>query len=123
MLGERGMSAEVVTILEPLAKRNDAPPLLHVYLGLALAYTGQRERGVAMLKQALEKDPNQLTALYALAELHEAWGVYETSLEYWDRLLKLSPDLADAPERAAKVRARLGRTTPAAGGGQAPQKR
>jgi len=123
MLGDRGMSAEVVTLLEPLAKRSDAPPTLHVYLGLALTYTGQRDRGVAMLEQALEKDPNHLTALYALAELHERWGLYETSLEYWDRLLEVSPDLADAPERAAKVRARLGRTTPAAGGGQAPQKR
>lgn len=124
MLGERGMSAEVVTILEPLAKRSDAPPLLHVYLGLALAYTGQRERGVVMLKRALEKDSNQLTALYGLAELHEDWGLYEASLEYWERLLEVSPDLADAPERAAKVRTRLGRATPAAGGSQAvPQKR
>jgi hypothetical protein len=108
LLGERGFSAEVVTILEPRAKRSDAPPNLHIYLGLALAYTGQRERGVAMLKQALEKDPNHLIALYALAELHEGWGLDETSLEYWDKLLKLAPDLADAPERAAKVRARLG---------------
>lgn len=124
MLGERGMSAEVVTILEPLAKRSDAPPLLHVYLGMALAYTGQRDRGVAMLKQALEKDPNHLTALYGLAELHEGWGLYETSLEYWDRLLTVSPDLADAPERAAKVRARLGRASPLVGGDQTvPQKR
>jgi hypothetical protein len=120
MLGERGMSAEVVTILEPLAKRRDAPAILHVYLGMALAYTGQRERGVAMLKQALEKDPNQLTALYGLAELHDGWGLYETSLEYWDRLLTVSPDLADVPERAAKVRARLGRTAPAAEKAQPP---
>ncbi|MGH9316589.1 MAG: tetratricopeptide repeat protein [Thermoanaerobaculia bacterium] len=123
MLGERGMSAEVVTILEPLAKRSDAPPNLHVYLGMALALTGEQERGVAMLQKALEKDPNHLVALYGLAELYEARGPDEKSLEYWDRLLALSPDLADAPERAAKVRTRLGRATQGSGGSQAPQKR
>ena len=77
-----------------------------------------------MMKQALETEPSQLTALYGLAELHEGWGLYETSLEYWERLLTVSPDLADAPGRAAKVRARLGRTTPTPGGSQTvPQKR
>lgn len=105
-LGEAGFAGEVITLLEPLAERHP-DPILHIFLGAALAHTGQREKGVKTLEEVIARDPEDPRAYYALAEVYEQWGRTAEALATYEKVLRLDSEFLDVPQRVAALRAAL----------------
>ena len=62
------------------------------------------EKALPFYLQALEAQPKDLHALVQAAKIYERRGDPDRAYEYWERVLAVSPDNAEARARAAALR-------------------
>jgi tetratricopeptide (TPR) repeat protein len=126
LLIEQGRAADAVPHLRAAneLKRND--PDIEIRLGLALALTGETERGIALVRKGVWANPYVGRGYFVLARIYERLGDdaeairwYEMGLN-WTRDPQLRTDLARAydrtgqPEKAAAAYAQAMREATAA---------
>jgi predicted TPR repeat methyltransferase len=62
------------------------------------------ERALASYLAALEAQPKDLHALVRAAQIHERRGEPGPALEFWERVLAVRPDHAEAAARVRELR-------------------
>lgn len=84
--------AKAVSTLQDLVTKSPENPVWHLYLGKAMAASGNAAGAQNQFAEAVKKNPDLLAARVAMAELSLAQGDYERTLQYADQILKDHPD-------------------------------
>lgn len=91
-----GRAVEAWQAAAPLRRAIDRSNLqLRSFASIAIA-AGQIDQAVDALARAASLEGNPPDLIGGIADLYESVGRYDESLPYWDRLVALRPDLADA---------------------------
>ncbi|HEX8243698.1 MAG TPA: tetratricopeptide repeat protein, partial [Longimicrobium sp.] len=104
-----GDTAGAVGELALATQIRPADPALRVDAATVLAAAGHVEDAVEHLKKAVELDPWYADPYVMLGRLHDASGMTDDALKYYDAFLahaaRLHPQYAWATQRAAELRA------------------
>lgn len=99
---------EVVRQYVAYANKRSLGAESYVNLGLIYIRVGDNEAARRALGRALELNPNQTTALYALGVLHMEAGDHATALKRFEQIVKVDKRNADALVRLGDIRYGLG---------------
>lgn len=76
------------------AKQSDLPP---------------QDQALHRLTDVLDKEPNNVNALFELGSIYERQGMYEQAIDEYRKVLKIDPDFVDAIEHLAFLLEKLNR--------------
>jgi tetratricopeptide (TPR) repeat protein len=73
----------------------ELPDTLELIIGLGVVheYAGERDKGMAACRRALERDPDNVRSLVSLGGFHAMDGEYEAALEMYRRAREVAPDI------------------------------
>jgi tetratricopeptide (TPR) repeat protein len=95
--------------LQSLAQADPGSPAVIFQLGRAYALTGSEDKARQQFETLLQKDPSNVSALLALAELHSTSKHFQQSLVYSGRILAIEPTNRNARLLHATALVGLGR--------------
>ncbi len=95
--------------LQSLAQASPDDTTLAFQLGRAYSLNGIPDKAVPQFEQVIRKEPEDVAALLALAELTSGSRKFALSLEYSERILELQPGLRNAKLLHATALVGLGR--------------
>jgi tetratricopeptide (TPR) repeat protein len=90
----RGRITDAVALLRQQVNEAHDSPQARYYLAVALWQQGDANTAKSQLQEALERDPDMLPALHALAELHISLGEETEALDYATRSVAQDPKSA-----------------------------
>lgn len=93
---DKADQARAVSELENVAKASPDDLDAAFHLGRAYALAGARDQAARQFELVVRKEPKNVAALLALAELSSASKKFEQSLRYSERILALNPGLRNA---------------------------
>ena len=86
------------------AARRELPDALELEVGLGVVheYSGEREKGMAAYRRALERDPDNVRALVALGGFFAMEGEYEAALQQYRRAHAVAPDIENPHQKLGR---------------------
>ncbi len=109
---EMGLFDEAIKAFEKTLRAPGRAVQCHVMIGMCHREMGNASEAVQQFKQGLHAAPNdreRLSLHYEIANTYEAIGDEAEALYYFETVLKRDPNFADAVQRAAYLRSRVGR--------------
>ena len=98
--GEYDSLVRAVEVGERATSLNDSNQLAHAYLGLALLFSGDDERGIAEMRRAAELNPHNPIVMHLLSNYLSIRGEFDTAVPMAERAIELNPhppEYADFP--------------------------
>jgi serine/threonine-protein kinase len=105
LLSLMGRHAEAISESEKAKELEPFSPPSDLNLGRAFYLARQYDRAIGHFRKILDSDPDNGNALYMLGLLYQQKGFYKESVESFEKLYSLNPELAAAPLGYAYARA------------------
>jgi tetratricopeptide (TPR) repeat protein len=109
---EMGLFDDAIKAFEKTLRAPGRAVQCHVMIGMCYREQGNSSEAIQQFKQGLHATPNdreRLSLHYEIANTYESIGDEAEALYYFETVLKRDPNFADAVQRAAYLRSRVGR--------------
>jgi TolB-like protein len=90
--GEYDSRARALEFAERAVRLDDGNQLAHAYLGLALVYVGDRDRGIAEMRRAVDLHPNNAHLLTMMSNKLASQGDFEHAVPMAMKAIALTPN-------------------------------
>ncbi|MFO7676473.1 MAG: tetratricopeptide repeat protein [bacterium] len=82
----------------------ELPDRLELILGLGVVheYSGERDKGVAACRRALEREPDNVRALVSLGGFYAMDGEYDSALALYSRAREVAPDIENPHQKLGR---------------------